>query len=61
MTNYVYAIGTLNHGIIDVSKSEKGAKQCATRRKYDHVYRRDVKTGHIITIWRKSCGKWSII
>lgn len=61
MTKHVYAIGGLNMGMVDVSKSEKGAKQYATRNGYDYVYRRNVDTGNVVTVWRKFNGKWSII
>lgn len=59
---YVYAVGGLNIGLTDVSKSEKGAKQYATRNGYEYVYRRDVNTWYVVTIWRKDkSGKWGII
>lgn len=59
---YVYAVDGLNMGLTDVSKSEKGAKQYATRHGYEYVYRRNVNSGNVVTIWRKDkSGKWGII
>lgn len=60
--HYVYAVGGLNIGMTDVSRSEKGAKQYATRHGYEYVYRRNVNTWYVVTIWRKDeKGKWGII
>ena len=57
MAQYIYAVKTIK-GLIDVSNTERGAKNYATRHGYDWIVRRDVMRGNIESIAIKENGKW---
>lgn len=56
-----YGVLSVNHGVIDVSKTERGAKIYATIHGYDKVYIR-FNCGYVVElVSEKVNGKWKAI
>jgi hypothetical protein len=61
MTNqYVFCVVGRDGGLIDVAKTEKGAKRIATKDLYTEVYRRNVITGYSVRVAVKRGERWYI-
>lgn len=56
----IYGIVTRKGEHIDVSRSERGAKQYATRHNYQHVSRRGDGSYHVEVVASKVDGKWVV-
>jgi len=54
----IYGVLTRNNCHIDISSSERGAKQMATARGYKVVSARNVYTGCVYIVARKVNGRW---
>lgn len=55
---YVFCVLGASGELIDVSLSEKGAKNYATRHGYRSVYRRNWMTGYFVQVAFKPCNRW---
>ncbi len=49
MNNHTYGVNTRNHGYVDVSNTERGAKNYATRNGYSEVYIR-FNSGYCVSL-----------
>ena len=49
MNNHTYGVNTRNHGYVDVSNTERGAKNYATRNGYSEVYIR-FNSGYFVSL-----------
>lgn len=54
----IFGVLGADHGVIDVSKTERGAKIYATRNGYDKVYCRSNSGYHVFLVAVKYQGKW---
>lgn len=54
----IYGVLGSDHGVVDVSKTERGAKNYATRHGLDRVYVRYASGYHVKLIAVKYNGKW---
>ena len=58
MNKHTYGVNTKTNGYIDTSKTERGAKQYATRNGYDEVYIRYNNGYHVNKVAIKTANKW---